>query len=96
MGKKFRRGREDSTERVADKIQDEYNTALELGQKIVDSIEEVPEYLRDKHSDFFESVAKKSADIVDRVKLKGYVTLGQHQALDNMLIGVRKWLHEDD
>jgi len=48
-----------------------------------------------KGEDFFGGVSSRAEDIGATIERTNKVSPAQKQALDNMLAGVRKWLHTD-
>ena len=69
--------------------------ALDTVHGITDAIERVEEHTRDKHTNYFDSVDRRARGIAETIERTNRVTDAQRTALDNMLEGVRKWIHED-
>lgn len=87
--KKFKR------KRLKEDLTRETVRALELIETIQQTIEGLPERVQGKGADFFESVMDKAKDIGETIERTDRVTVGQTKALENMLSGVRRWVHGD-
>jgi len=61
--------------------------ALELGQEILDALEDLP----DAAEDFASSVQEKVEGIMAWINENQHVTENQSAALENMMAGVEKW-----
>jgi hypothetical protein len=70
--------------------------ALGVVEDIKYTVEKVDEHVREEREDFFGSVVKKAKAIGATIEKTNRVTAGQREALDNMLEGVRKWVHDDE
>ncbi len=62
--------------------------AINVGNKILKSIEEIPE----EGQEFAYSIEEKTINIVSWIEENNRVTEKQETALDNMLGGLEKWL----
>lgn len=72
----------------------EVQDAIEQCQRILDLIEDAPEWALDKAPDFFEDVGEKVADVCATIEKLGRVSDRQLNALNGWENGVRKW-HKD-
>lgn len=70
------------------------NEALELGQKILDMIEDdvSEEAIENADPDFFSNVEEKTKGIMQTIEERQRVSDGQANALQNMHDGVAKWI----
>lgn len=70
--------------------------AIDLAKQIEEVIEDrVSERTRDKHASYFEDIFDKSQSIADTIRKTNRVSPAQLKALENMLGGVKKWVHND-
>jgi hypothetical protein len=67
------------------------DTALDLGEELLDLCEELPE----RADDFRASVEEKAHSILDAIEQFDRCSKAQYQALQNMLSGVKKWLERE-
>lgn len=75
----------------------EVQEALDVGLEITRVIEEdIDDHTKVKHDDYFESCAERAEAICATIHKKNTVTENQRAALDNILAGLRKWVHDDD
>lgn len=74
-------------------VPQEVKDALSQVERILDTIEEdVPEYAKNRATEFFESVEQKTRDVGQTIERTNRVTEGQQRALDGWEAGVRKWV----
>lgn len=96
MAKK-KHGKEQSFQAEPEEILFEVKEAMDVAMEIVRVIEEeIEEYTKVKHEDYFESVMDKARAIYKTIKNSNHASKGQRNALDNMLAGIKKWVHEDE
>lgn len=70
--------------------------AVRLAEEIANTIEDsVSDRAKSGNADFFESVLKRSKDIAETVTKRQTATDKQITALENMLAGVQRWVHDD-
>ncbi len=69
--------------------------ASELCDEIVEAIDELPEAVIDKATDFFEEIRAKAVSMQESIDARGAVTRLMASALRNMRSGVAKWEHDD-
>ncbi len=70
--------------------------ALELVERIESTYEDdVDERSKEKGEEFFNSVMEKARSIGETIEKTQRVSSAQTTALENILTGVRKWVHED-
>ncbi len=78
-------------------IPHEVQEALDVGKEILRVIDEdVEERAKLRAADYFESLEDRSKSICETIASRNAVTDNQRNALDNMLAGARKWVHDDD
>ena len=70
--------------------------ALAQCQRIQDMIEDLPEDIVAKASDFFTSVAEGAHDLAESIERRKCVTPKQQKALDNWESGVGRWQKDED
>lgn len=69
--------------------------ALELVGTILDLIEdEVPDWAKEKASDFFEDVEEKVREVGKTIEARGMCTERQYNALQGWERGVRGWIKD--
>lgn len=68
--------------------------ALELGQEILDMIEEMDDDTKDRGCDFFVSVEEKVTDMLNTIEENDRCSDGQMTALENMRDGVARWIRD--
>lgn len=71
----------------------EAKAAVAVADEIAQTVDDLPDRAKLKAADYFESVAERAEAIADTIRSRGRVTDAQAAALDNMLEGVRKWVH---
>ncbi len=72
----------------------EAEAALELGQSILDILEDdIGEDAYQQAADYFESVKDKTESIMESIEEWDNATDGQVRALENMKAGLERWVH---
>lgn len=66
--------------------------ALNMVEEICDLADDIE--LPDAAIDYAESVAEKARSIGESVEERGSCTEGQLEALDNMLVGLKRWFRD--
>lgn len=73
-----------------DDTDDDVETATDLIEQIESIVEDLPE----EAEDFGMSVAETASDISKYIDERGTVTKKQLTALENMLDGLQRWIHD--
>lgn len=68
--------------------------ALEVVEEIDETVDQVSDRAKSNNAEFFESVLEKSKAIGETIRRTNSVSPAQRSALDNMLKGVDKWVHD--
>lgn len=78
----------------ADALSADVAEAAKVGEEILRVIEDdVRDAAKAKNASYFEGVEEKARAITDTITRTNRVSEGQRVALDNMLSGVKKWVH---
>jgi len=64
-------------------------------ERLIDAIDNLDDEILEKSPQYFESIRDKAAGILETIETTLRVTQGQQKAVDNIIEGFNKWMHDD-